>query len=45
MPDFEKLEEEAEAKAKQEAPGLEKKFEPKLEAEAKTEEEKLRDKF
>ena len=45
MPDFEKLEQEAEAKAKQEAPALEKKYETELEADGKSEEEKLREKF
>ena len=53
MPDFGKLEEEAQAKAKQGAPGLEKEYEPQVEpeakrkvgADAKSEEDKLRDRL
>ena len=43
MPDFDQMEDDAEAKAKQEEPGLEKKAEDKGEAEAKTGGEKLRE--
>ena len=42
MPDFEKFEDEAEAKVSQEEPAVEKDVEDKAEAEAKLEADKLR---